>query len=158
MSDVTVSGLTIASLTEQTDLELGTSHWMHIDQPRIDTFADVTEDPQWIHVDPARAADGPFGTTIAHGYLTMSLIAPVLNELFVVDDAVASINYGANKVRFPATVPVGARLRGRLTLVGAEPVAGGVQATLRVAMEIEGGDKPACVAEVLIRLRGDDNQ
>lgn len=158
MSDVNVTGLTIASLVEQTDLELGTSHWMHIDQPRIDTFADVTEDPQWIHVDPQRAADGPFGTTIAHGYLTMSLIAPVLNELFRVEDAVASINYGANKVRFPATVPVGSRLRGRLTLVGAEPVAGGVQATLRVAMEVEGGDKPACVAEVLIRLRGSDDQ
>ena len=153
-----MTGLTIASLVEQTDLDLGTSHWMHIDQPRIDTFAEITEDPQWIHVDPQRSAEGPYGTTIAHGYLTMSLIAPVLNELFVVDDAVASINYGANKVRFPATVPVGSRLRGRLTLVGAEPVPGGVQASLRVAMEIEGGDKPACVAELLIRLRGDDDQ
>jgi acyl dehydratase len=151
-----VSGLTIASLIEHSDLDLGSSHWMDIDQPRIDTFADVTEDPQWIHVDPVRSASGPFGTTIAHGYLTMSLIAPVLNELFVVDDAVASINYGANKVRFPAAVPVGSRLRGNLTLLGAEPVAGGVQASLRVTMEIEGGDKPACVAEILIRLRGDD--
>ncbi|CAN5724338.1 MaoC family dehydratase [soil metagenome] len=151
-----MSGLTIASLIEHADLDLGSSHWMDIDQPRIDTFADVTEDPQWIHVDPVRSAGGPFGTTIAHGYLTMSLIAPVLNELFVVDDAVASINYGANKVRFPAAVPVGSRLRGNLTLLGAEPVAGGVQAALRVTMEIEGGDKPACVAEILIRLRGDD--
>jgi acyl dehydratase len=150
-----VSGLTIASLTEQSELDLGSSHWMEIDQPRIDAFADITEDPQWIHVDAERAATGPFGTTIAHGYLTMSLVAPVLNELFVVDDAVASINYGANKIRFPAAVPVGSRLRGRLTLVNAEPVAGGVQANLRVTMEIEGGDKPACVAEVLIRLRGD---
>lgn len=150
-----MSGLTIASLTEQSELDLGSSHWMEIDQPRIDAFADITEDPQWIHVDAERAAAGPFGTTIAHGYLTMSLIAPVLNELFVVDDAVASINYGANKIRFPAAVPVGSRLRGRLTLVNAEPVAGGVQANLRVTMEIEGGDKPACVAEVLIRLRGD---
>jgi acyl dehydratase len=153
-----VTGLTIANLIEQTDLELGTSHWMHIDQPRIDTFADITEDPQWIHVDPQRSAAGPYGTTIAHGYLTMSLIAPVLNELFIVDDAVASINYGANKIRFPAVVPVGSRLRGRLTLLGAEPVAGGVQASLRVTMEIDGGDKPACVAELLIRLRGDDHQ
>jgi acyl dehydratase len=150
-----VSGLTFASLTEQSELDLGASHWMEIDQPRIDAFADITEDPQWIHVDAERAAAGPFGTTIAHGYLTMSLIAPVLNELFVVDDAVASINYGANKIRFPAAVPVGSRLRGHLTLVSAEPVAGGVQANLRVTMEIEGGDKPACVAEVLIRLRGD---
>lgn len=150
-----MSGLTIASLTEQSELDLGASHWMEIDQPRIDAFADITEDPQWIHVDAERAAAGPFGTTIAHGYLTMSLIAPVLNELFVVDDAVASINYGANKIRFPAAVPVGSRLRGHLTLVNAEPVAGGVQANLRVTMEIEGGDKPACVAEVLIRLRGD---
>lgn len=150
-----MSGLSIASLTEQSELDLGSSHWMEIDQPRIDAFADITEDPQWIHVDAERAATGPFGTTIAHGYLTMSLIAPVLNELFVVDDAVASINYGANKIRFPAAVPVGSRLRGRLTLVNAEPVAGGVQANLRVTMEIEGGDKPACVAEVLIRLRGD---
>lgn len=150
-----MSGLTIASLTEQSELDLGSSHWMEIDQPRIDAFADITEDPQWIHVDAERAAAGPFGTTIAHGYLTMSLIAPVLNELFVVDDAVASINYGANKIRFPAAVPVGSRLRGRLTLVNAEPAVGGVQANLRVTMEIEGGDKPACVAEVLIRLRGD---
>lgn len=120
-----MSGLTIASLIEHADLDLGSSHWMDIDQPRIDTFADVTEDPQWIHVDPVRSAGGPFSTTIAHGYLTMSLIAPVLNELFVVDDAVASINYGASKVRFPAAVPVGSRLRGNLTLLGAEPVAGG---------------------------------
>ncbi|AQA01502.1 dehydratase [Mycobacterium sp. MS1601] len=149
-----MSGLTIANLTEQTELDLGASHWMEIDQPRIDAFAVITEDPQWIHIDPERSAAGPFGTTIAHGYLTMSLIAPVLNELFAVDDAVASINYGANKIRFPSAVPVGSRLRGHLTLVGAEPVAGGVQATLRVTMEIEGADKPACVAEVLIRLRG----
>ena len=149
-----MSRLTIASLTAQNDLDLGRSHWMTIDQKRIDVFAEITEDPQWIHVDPARAADGPFGTTIAHGYLTMSLIAPVLNELFVVDDAVASINYGANKVRFPAFVPAGARLRGHLVLLGAEKVTDGVQASLRVAMEIEGGEKPACVADILIRLRG----
>lgn len=148
-----MSGLTIASLSEQSELDLGRSHWMEIDQKRIDVFAEITEDPQWIHVDEVRAADGPFGTTIAHGYLTMSLVAPVLNELFVVD-ATASINYGANKIRFPAFVPSGARLRGHLVLVGAEPVAGGVQATLRVTMEIEGGEKPACVAEVLIRLQG----
>jgi acyl dehydratase len=150
-----VTGLTIASLVEQTDLDLGASHWMQIDQPRIDTFAEITEDPQWIHIDPERSADGSYGTTIAHGYLTMSLIAPVLNELFVVDDAVASINYGANKIRFPSAVPVGSRLRGHLTLLGAEPVSGGVQASLRVTMEIDGTDKPACVAEVLIRLTGD---
>lgn len=149
-----MSGLTITNLTEQSDLDLGRSHWMEIDQKRIDVFAEITEDPQWIHVDPVRSADGPFGTTIAHGYLTMSLIAPVLNELFVVDDAVASINYGANKVRFPAFVPSGARLRGHLVLLGAEPVGGGVQASLRVTMEIEGGEKPACVADILIRLRG----
>ena len=120
----------------------------------IDRFAVATHDHQFIHVDPERAATGPFGTTIAHGYLTMSLIAPVLNELFVVDGAVASINYGANKVRFPAFVPSGARLRGHLVLLGAEPVSGGVQASLRVTMEIEGGEKPACVADILIRLRG----
>lgn len=124
-----MSGLTIASLTEQSELDLGSSHWMEIDQPRIDAFADITEDPQWIHADAERAATGPFGTTIAHGYLTMSLIAPVLNELFVADDAVASINYGANKIRFPAAVPVGSRLRGRLTLVNAEPVAGACRPT-----------------------------
>lgn len=112
-------------------------------------------------MDPRRSPairHGPYGTTIAHGYLTMSLIAPVLNELFVVDDATASINYGTNKIRFPAAVPVGSRLRGRLVLLGAEPVSGGVQASLRVTMEVEGSDKPACVADVLIRLRGDDSQ
>ncbi|MGB3483000.1 MAG: MaoC family dehydratase [Mycobacterium sp.] len=153
-----MSGLTIASLVEQTDLDLGTSHWMELDQARINAFADITEDPQWIHVDPERAAAGPFSTTIAHGYLTMSLVAPVLNELFVVDDAVASINYGANKIRFPSAVPVGSRIRGRLTLLSAEPVPGGVQASLRVTMEIDGGEKPACVADILIRLSGGDNR
>ncbi len=147
-----MSALTFDSLVEQTDLDLGTGRWMTIDQKRIDAFADVTEDPQWIHVDTERAAAGPFGSTIAHGYLTMSLIAPVLNDLFVVEGAKASINYGANKVRFPAAVPSGSRLRGHLTLTKAERVAGGVQAFLQVTMEIEGGDKPACVADILIRL------
>lgn len=147
-----MSGLTFDSLLEQSDLDLGTSRWMEIDQKRIDTFAEVTEDPQWIHVDQERAAAGPFGTTIAHGYLTMSLIAPVLDDLFVVEGAKASINYGANKVRFPSAVPSGSRLRGHLTLTSAEQVPGGVQAFLQVSMEIEGSPKPACVADILIRL------
>jgi acyl dehydratase len=150
-----VSGLTLAKLIGQPGLDLGTSRWLDIDQQRIDAFAAVTEDPQWIHVDPVRAADGPFGSTIAHGYLTMSLIAPVLNELFVVDDAVTSLNYGADKVRFPSPVRVNSRVRGRLRLTSAGPASGGVQATLQVTIEIEGSDRPACVADILIRLQGE---
>lgn len=132
--------------------EVGVSEWMEITQDRIDTFADATGDDQWIHVDPAKAADGPFGTTIAHGYLTLSLLAPLMLQTYRVEQRKMGVNYGLNKVRFPSPVPVGSRVRARNTIQAVEDVKGGVQATFLLTVEREGADKPACVAEVLVRL------
>jgi len=132
--------------------EVGVSDWMEITQDRIDTFADATGDDQWIHVDPAKAADGPFGTTIAHGYLTLSLLAPLMLQTYRVEERKMGVNYGLNKVRFPSPVPVGSRVRARNTVQAVEDVKGGVQATFQLTVEREGADKPACVAEVLVRL------
>lgn len=131
--------------------ELGVSDWLAIKQERINQFADATDDHQWIHVDPERAAEGPFGATIAHGYLTLSLASKFLPEIVEVKMKMG-INYGCNKVRFPAPVPVGSRVRGRGELVEAKQVVGGgVQAIIRVTVEIEGGKKPACVADTISR-------
>ena len=132
-------------------LELGPSDWLEVTQERVDLFADATGDHQWIHVDPQRAAAGPFGGTIAHGYLTLSLLAAFAFELLPVEDASAAINYGLNKVRFPAPVPSGSRLRGRFKLLAYEPLEGGAQLTVEVSMEREGSAKPVCVAESLAR-------
>lgn len=130
---------------------LGSSEWVLVDQPRIDQFAQATGDQQWIHVDPARAAAGPFGTTVAHGYLTLSLLPRLAASAFTIDCRM-SVNYGLNRVRFPAPVPVGSRLRAHFTLVGCEAIEGGVQLTVEVMIEREGGGgKPACVAETLSR-------
>ena len=127
--------------------ELGTSDWVTVTQEQINTFADATGDHQWIHVDPERAATGPFGGTIAHGYLTLSLTNYFQPMLFHVDGAKLGINYGTNKVRFPAPVRCGSRIR-MGTLVGnVEDVGGGVQVTLVHTIEVEGGEKPACVVE-----------
>ncbi len=131
---------------------LGTSGWLRIEQARIDQFADATGDHQWIHVDPARAAQGPFGATIAHGYLTLSLVNALLPEIFRVPTARMGINYGCNKVRFPAPVAVGKRIRGSGELIEVTDVPGGVQVAVRVTVEIEGEPKPACVAETLSRF------
>ena len=131
-------------------LELGPSAWKEVAQERIDLFADATEDHQWIHVDPERAAAGPFGTTIGHGYLTLALLVPFAYELLPVEGGMA-INYGLDRVRFPAPVPGGSRIRAGAELVEVTEVPGGVQSKLNVTFEIENGEKPACVAEVLVR-------
>ncbi len=132
--------------------QLGISGWLTIEQERIDAFADATGDHQWIHTDPQRAADGPFGTTIAHGYLTLSLLPALIAEVYTLEDVGARLNYGLGKVRFPAPVPVGARVRAAVELAEASPVGEALQITLRATVEIEGGEKPACVAEMLSRV------
>jgi acyl dehydratase len=133
--------------------ELGVSDWIEIDQDRIDQFADATGDHQWIHVDPERARSGPFGGTVAHGYLTLSLIPALAASVWSLDNARMGVNYGLNKVRFPAPVPVGSRVRARIELLAVDDVPGnGVQLTARVTVEREGGDKPVCVAETVSRV------
>jgi acyl dehydratase len=131
--------------------EIGVSDWITVDQQRIDLFAQSTGDHQWIHVDPVRAAKGPFGTTIAHGFLTLSLLPEMSATAFDVEDAHMGVNYGLNKVRFTAPVPVGSRVRGRFKLMAYEPFEGGALITSQVTMEREGSDKPVCVAESLAR-------
>jgi acyl dehydratase len=133
-------------------VELGPSGWREITQARIDAFAAATDDPQWIHVDPARAASGPFGTTIAHGYLTLSLLVPIAYELLPVEDAALALNYGLDRVRFPAPVPSGSRIRARFSVEAVREVAGGVQVTLAATVEREGAEKPVCVAAVVFRF------
>ncbi len=129
------------------------SGWREITQERIDLFAEATEDPQWIHTDPERAAAGPFGTTIAHGFLTLSLVVPLFEEaLPQLDGYSLTVNYGLNRVRFTAPVPVGSRIRGRFRVESVEEVAGGRQATVAVTIEREGQEKPVCVAEALFRF------
>jgi acyl dehydratase len=131
--------------------ELGTSDWVEIDQARINLFADATDDHQWIHVDPALAADTPFGTTIAHGFLTLSLLIPMIEQIVTITDKTSSINYGLDRVRFPAPVPVDAKVRTRATLAEATQIPGGVQIVLDCVVETSGGDRPVCVARVIHR-------
>jgi acyl dehydratase len=130
---------------------LGTSVWIAVAQERIDRFAHATGDPQWIHIDPQRAAAGPFGTTVAHGFLTLSLLPEMSASAFEVADARLGVNYGLNRVRFPAPVPVGSRLRGHFKLLEFVPLEGGAQLTIEVTMEREGALKPVCVAESIVR-------
>lgn len=130
---------------------LGPGEWIEIDQQRIDLFAEATGDHQWIHVDPGRAADGPYGGTIAHGFLTLALLAPISQQLMTVGSARIAINYGLNKVRFVSPVRVGSRVRGTVTLTAVTDVPGGVQAERTVTITAEGADKPACVAEHVVR-------
>jgi acyl dehydratase len=131
--------------------QLGTSDWLEITQQRIDKFADATGDHQWIHVDPERAKDGPFGACIAHGYLTQSLVNLFLPQIVDVQGISMGVNYGADKLRFPAPVPVGSRVRGSAELIKVEHVKGGVQATIRVTVEIEGSERPGCVIDTISR-------
>lgn len=129
---------------------LGTSSWVEVTQEAIDAFAEATGDHQWIHVDPGRAKDGPYGTTVAHGYYTLSLVPRLMAEIARVDNLKFSLNYGANKVRFPTSVPVGSRLRASAELVSVTPAKQqGYQAVNRVTIELEGSDKPACVADTV---------
>jgi acyl dehydratase len=143
---------TLAELADLQGTELGSSAWFEVDQARIDTFADATDDHQWIHTDPVRAADGPFGTTIAHGYLTLALLIPMWTQLLDVTEAKTKVNYGLNKVRFPAPVPVGSKVRATATLAAVEPIAGGVQVTVDAVIERGGSDKPVCIAQPIFRF------
>lgn len=133
---------------------LGHSDWVTVDQPRIDVFAEATGDHQWIHVDPEAAAAGPFGATIAHGYLTLALTSQMLPEIVRVENISMGINYGVNRVRFPQPVVVGSRLRGSATLTAADALPGGagVQTVITITVEIEGQAKPACVVESVSRF------
>jgi acyl dehydratase len=131
--------------------EWGTSPWREITQEQVNLFADATGDHQWIHVDVEKAKDGPFKTTIAHGFLTLSLIPVLVAETVTVTNISMALNYGLNKVRFPAPVPVGSKVRAHITNLSVEDVPGGVQITNRITMKLAGQDKPACVAEFLSR-------
>jgi acyl dehydratase len=131
--------------------EIGVSDWISVAQPRIQAFADATEDQQWIHTDPERAAAGPFGSTIAHGFLTLSLLPRFYDTAFRVAEVRMGLNYGLDRVRFPAPVPVGSRLRGRFVLKRFEAITGGAQLCVEVCVEREGSPKPVCVAESLTR-------
>jgi len=144
---------TPADLKAAIGQHLGYSDWLAIAQERINQFADATGDHQWIHVDPERAKNGPFGACIAHGYLTLSLVNMFLPQIVQVHGIKMGVNYGADRVRFPAPVPVGSRIRGGGELVNVEEVKGGaVQVTIRVTVEIEGKDRPACVVDTISRF------
>ncbi|HRI17591.1 MAG TPA: MaoC family dehydratase [Burkholderiaceae bacterium] len=131
--------------------EMASSDWIAIDQHRIDLFAEATGDHQWIHVDPVRAAAGPFRTTVAHGFLTLSLLPEMAASAYDIADRRMGVNYGLNKVRFPSPVPVGSRLRGHFKLIEYKPIEGGAQLTIELSIEREGSAKPVCVAESVSR-------
>jgi acyl dehydratase len=132
---------------------LGYSEWHPVEQERVTAFAEATDDRQWIHIDPERAASGPFGTTVAHGFLTLSLVPVLAAEVYRVDSVRMGLNYGLNKVRFPSVVPTGSRIRAGVELLSVEDTKdGGVQIESRVTVEREGGEKPCCVAETVVRL------
>ena len=141
-----------AALLDAVGCHLGYSDWLEIDQHRIDLFADATGDHQWIHVDPDKAATGPFGKTIAHGYLTLSLANLFLPQIMEVKNTSMGVNYGCEKVRFPSPVPVGSRVRGGGEIISAEEVKGGVQVVVRMTIEIENVDRPACVIDTISRF------
>ena len=146
----TITGLDELKAAEGTTL--GTSEWHEVTQDAIDAFADVTGDHQWIHVDPERAKDTPFGGTIAHGYYTLSLAPMFMSRILALDGFAFALNYGLNKVRFPAPLPVGSRVRVTAEIAGLEDIPGGAQMTLRLTFEREGGEKPVCVAETVARV------
>ena len=143
---------TLSDLAACVGQEVAVSDWITITQQQVNLFADATGDHQWIHVDPDKAAAGPFGTTIAHGFLTLSLLPLFFESSFEIAESRMGVNYGLNKVRFMAPVPVGSRLRARMTLLSAEPIEGnGMQMAWKVTVEREGAAKPVCVAESLVR-------
>jgi acyl dehydratase len=144
--------LTVDELRARAGQHLGTSSWHEVTQEQVNLFADATGDHQFIHVDPERAKTGPFGQTVAHGYLTLSMASMLVWEVVEVTDATVTINYGLNRVRFPAPLPVGGRVRADVTCAAIEEVRGGVQVTLAITFEHEGGAKPVCVAESLLRF------
>jgi len=142
----------MSELAELIGKELGPTDWFEVDQARIDGFAEATDDPQWIHVDPVKAAEGPFGTTIAHGFLTLSLCVPLMTQALGLTGYRMGVNYGVNKVRFPAPVPSGSRIRARFEVQSVDEVAGGEQGVVLATVEREGGEKPVCVAELVLRM------
>jgi acyl dehydratase len=151
MSSSSATVLDLADLAASVGKHLGYSEWHLVDQAQIDAFADATGDHQWIHVDAERAKAGPFGTTIAHGYFTLALVPVLLGQILRVQSVSLVVNYGLNKVRFPAPVPSGSRVRMGGELTNVEEIKGGVQATVTGTFEVEGQDKPACVAEIVFR-------
>jgi acyl dehydratase len=142
----------MAGLRELAGQHAGYTEWQTMEQDRVNRFADATDDHQWIHVDVERAKDSPFGGTIAHGYLTLSLAAPIMGQLVKVTDSSIGVNYGLDRVRFPAPMPVGARWRGGAELLEVTEIPNGLQMKVRVTIEVEGTEKPAMVADVLVRL------
>jgi len=140
-----------ADLKDSEGQEVGVSDWHEIPQSQIDLFAEATGDDQWIHVDPERAAAGPYGATIAHGYLTLSLLAPLMKTTYRIEGAKMAVNYGLNKVRFAAPVRVGSRVRVRVSLTSVQPIPNGVQSVWSAIVELEGSEKPACIAEPVTR-------
>jgi len=141
----------LEGLQQRVGEELAVGDWVTVDQPMIDKFAEATGDHQWIHVDAERASKGPFGTTVAHGFLTLSLLPRLAESAIGIDDVRMGVNYGLNRVRFPAPVPSGSRIRARLKLLGYAAIDGGAQLVMEVTMEREGSDKPVCVAETVSR-------
>jgi acyl dehydratase len=139
----------VSTLAELEGADLGPSEWREVSQERIDAFAAATDDLQWIHTDPVRAAEGPFGATIAHGFLTLSLCVPMLYELLPAAGGLV-VNYGVDRVRFPAAVPSGARIRGRLRVVSVEDAAQGERVVIEATIECEGVAKPVCVAQLVV--------
>jgi acyl dehydratase len=140
-----------ADLAASVGQEIGVSDWHEIPQSQIDLFAEATGDDQWIHVDPERAKAGPYGTTIAHGYLTLSLLAPLMKTTYRIEGAKMAVNYGLNKVRFAAPVRVGSRVRVRVSLATVDEIPNGVQSVWSAVIELEGSEKPACIAEPVTR-------
>lgn len=148
MTDITPRTFnSISELTAAIGADLGYGDWLEVTQERIDAFADATGDHQWIHVDPERAKDGPFGATIAHGYLTLSLLPLLAGDIFTVNGPKLVINYGLNKVRFPSPVKVGSRIRANAEIVSIDDSPAGVTMVVRSTVQIDGVEKPACVAE-----------
>ena len=140
-----------ADLAASVGQEIGVSDWHEIPQSQIDLFAEATGDDQWIHVDPEQAKEGPYGTTIAHGYLTLSLLAPLMKTTYRIEGAKMAVNYGLNKVRFAAPVRVGSRVRVRVSLATVDEIPNGVQSVWSAVIELEGSAKPACIAEPVTR-------
>ena len=141
----------LADMAPMVGKEIAASAWITVDQARIDRFAEATDDRQWIHVDRERAAQGPFGATVAHGYLTLSLLPRLMAEAYTVDDVRMGVNYGSNRVRFPAPLPAGSRVRAHFKLLAYEAIDGGAQLVIESTIEREGHAKPVCVAEQVVR-------
>ncbi len=154
MTTSNATTMDMAGLRQAAGTDLGYTEWQEMTQERVNMFADATDDHQFIHVDPERAKQTPFGGTIAHGYLTLSLMAPVMGDLMKVSDAQMGVNYGLDKVRFPAPLPVGAQWRGGGEIVEVTELPGGLQVKVKGTIEVKDSEKPVCVAECLVRLYG----